>query len=320
MQVDILNTENSDVKALKNLIEQLYDSPIKPRLSNLSAATKLITISEEGTLLGFVACYLNPSYPYHLILGNFECKNNIAVADKIFSEAKKIALKNNCKLLLGPMNGSTWFTYRYSLVKQTPFFMETIHKPYYIDLWKSYGFEINETYQTNIEDFNADAPMPNVQEYLAKRKLTIRKFDKADASNELTILHSFCMELFANNVLFSPISQDDFIALYQPILDYLDEELIDFVLDNDKVVGLFFAVKNHYNSAQVIVKTIARNPDDKYKGLANIMAANFYKKAIAMGYKSMLNAYFHLDNKSASVSENYGGRMYQKHVLFQLEL
>ena len=128
------------------------------------------------------------------------------------------------------------------------------------------------------------------------------------------------MELFADNVLFSPISQTDFIELYKPILPYLDENLIDFVQDQDKVVGLLFAVKNHYNPKQVIVKTIARNPDDKYKGLANIMAANFYKKAIEMGYKSMLNAYFHLDNKSASVSKKYGGRMHQKHALFQLEL
>lgn len=320
MIAEILTPPDYKTDALEYLIDQLYPSTIKPRLTNIQNATCIVTVSDGSELLGFVACYLNSSYPQHLILGNFECENNIEASKMLFDEATKVALDNGRKYLLGPMNGSTWFTYRYSLENQAPFFMETIHRPYYVDLWQSYGFAISESYQTNIEDFNTHTPLPDVQEYLAKRQLSIRKFNKEDTLSELKILHSFCMQLFAENVLFSPISQTNFIALYQPILDYLDEELIDFVLEEDKVVGLFFAVKNHYNPEQVIVKTIARNPDNKYKGLANIMAANFYKKTMVMGYKSMLNAYFHLDNKSASVSKNYGGRLHQKHALFQIEL
>jgi hypothetical protein len=159
-----------------------------------------------------------------------------------------------------------------------------------------------------------------VDAFLEKRGLIVRRFDKSQATQELKLLYRFCMQLFSDNVLFSPISETNFIGMYEPILSYLDENLIDFVEDKSEVVGLFFAVKNHYQPTQVIVKTIARNPHEKYKGLANIMSAHFYRKAIEMGYESMLNAYFHLDNKSANVSQNYGGSLYQSHVLLQLEL
>jgi hypothetical protein len=320
-----MRTKVADISEFKpapfeELIEQLYQSPFKPRLSNTQAATRVITVTEEEQLLGFIFCYLSPSHPQHLILGNFECTNSSKVARKLFDEAKAVASQNNRAFLLGPMNGSTWFTYRFSLTGQTPFFMETIHKPYYVDLWESCGFRVKESYQTNIEDFSANTPSPDVQAYLSKNQLTIRKFNKRSAIDELKILHSFCMQLFAENVLFSPISEEEFIALYQPILPYLDEDLIEFVQDKDEIVGLFFTVKNHYNPEQVIVKTVARNPDSKYKGLGHIMAANFCQNAIAMGYKSMLNAYFHLDNKSAILSRNYGGSLLQKHALYQLNL
>lgn len=320
MKTKVRYVSECKLAPFEKLIEQLYQSPFKPTLSNLQAATHVITVSENHQLLGFVFCYLNPSHPQHLILGNFECTNSTEVAIKLFDEAKVVASQNHRYFMLGPMNGSTWFAYRFSLTKQTPFFMETIHKPYYVNLWETCGFRAKESYQTNIEEFNANTPSPDVQAYLSKNQLTIRKFNKGSAINELKILHSFCVQLFAENVLFSPISEEEFIALYQPILPYFDENLIEFVQDEDKVVGLFFTVKNHYNPEQVIVKTVARNPDSKYKGLAHIMAANFCQNAIAMGYKSMLNAYFHLDNKSAVLSENYGGSLHQKHALYQLDL
>ncbi|PCJ65648.1 MAG: hypothetical protein COA58_09590 [Bacteroidetes bacterium] len=305
---------------LNNLIDKLYVEGLKPKLSNLDAAERVITVSDNGELLGFVAIYLNKSYSQHLILGNFECQNNPEIAQLLFAEAKKLAKQANCTSLLGPMNGNTWHTYRYSTLDNDPFVMETIHQPYYLDLWHQYGFESFANYQTNIEKLNPKIQLAEVKEFLATRNLSIRNFSMSNAPTELNLLHSFCSELFTNNVLFSNISLKKFVALYEPILPLLDENLIDFVLDGDQVVGLLFAVKNHYDPKQVIVKTLARNPLEKYKGLANVMASHFYKKALNLGYQSMLHAYFHVDNQSSNVSSNYGGKVYQKHVLLKLDL
>ena len=86
-------------------------------------------------------------------------------------------------------------------------------------------------------------------------------------------------------------------------------------MDKDEMVGLLFAIENRFNPKEIIVKTIARHPAEKYKGLAHMFSALFHHDLIEMGVKIMLHAYFHVDNNSAKVSSNYGGEMYQQHVL-----
>ena len=91
-------------------------------------------------------------------------------------------------------------------------------------------------------------------------------------------------------------------------------------MDKDKIVGLIFAIDNLHGKKEVIVKTIARDLSEEYKGLAHHLAAKFQHKAWTMGYETMLHAYFHVENKSSRVSSNYDGKLYQQHVLFKKEL
>lgn len=309
-----------DQNALTSFVDQLYSSALKPKLTNLNHATQVITAYDNDILVGFLALYHNTSFPQYLIIGNFECINNVDAAQALFLDIRTKASELKCTTLIGPMNGSTWHSYRFSLYAQPPFFMELIHKDYYIDLWKKCGFEDMALYQTNFEDINESYNQPNAINALTERGLTTRNFDKNQVEKDLNLLYNFCMDVFSQNVLFSPISYDEFQGLYLPFLHYLDETLIDFVFDREELVGLFFAVKDHYNPKQVIVKTLARNPHPKYKGIANIMSAIFCTKAYQMGFKTMLHAYFHIDNNSAKVSTNYGGRHYQSHVLMHSQL
>lgn len=309
-----------DQNVLTSFVDQLYLSALKPKLINLNQAIQVITAYDNDILIGFLALYHNKSFPQYLIIGNFECINNVDAAQAIFLATKATASELKCTDLIGPMNGSTWHSYRFSLHAQPPFFMELIHKDYYIDLWKKCGFDDMALYQTNFEELNETYHQPNAINALTERRLTTRNFDKNQVERDLNLLYNFCMDVFSQNVLFSPISFDEFQGLYLPILHYLDETLIDFVFDGEELVGLFFAVKDHYNPERVIVKTLARNPDPKYKGIANIMSAMFCTKAYQKGFKNMLHAYFHIDNNSAKVSTNYGGRHYQSHLLMHSKL
>lgn len=316
----IIPKNQVDNLLFKKLIDQLYPNQIKPNLSNVEEAEYFVTTSIDEELKGFVALYINPSFPQLLILGNFECVNEIEVAENLFSQAKIIANKHQCKTLLGPMNGSTWFTYRFSVKQQAPFFLEAVHHDYYPDLWRKCGFSESARYQTNHVDFDSNFTLPDTSPYFAERGLKSTNLDLQNADYELERLHEFCSRTFSKNVLYSPISLSKFKALYHPILPLLDEKLIDLVMDGDQIVGLLFAVKNLYNPKQVIVKTMARDPEEKYRGLANSMVINFYAQAIELGFESMLNAYFHIDNKTNRLSKNFGGNMHQQYVLLQQEL
>jgi hypothetical protein len=165
-----------------------------------------------------------------------------------------------------------------------------------------------------------EVELPDYKAYFESVELTIRDFNPEDAENEFKKLHQFCMSSFKNNVMFSPISQEDFVGLYMPMVPHLNPRLINFVFDKDEMVGLFFAIENLYKPNEVIVKTIARKLDRKYRGLGHYMAALFYQKFIDMKFDTMLHVYFHVSNKSSQVSSKYGGRSYQKHVLFQKDL
>lgn len=316
----IIHKNKADFLLFNKLVDQLYPHQEKPSLSNLEGAEYFVTVRIDGVLKGFLGIYLNPGFPQFLILGNFECVNEISIAQSLFSQAKNMALKHNCKALLGPMNGNTWYSYRYSTKKQASFFLEAVHQGYYPDLWKKCGFSEYAKYQTNKVDFSSDFSLPDTSSYFAERGLITRNFDLENADRELENLYEFCTRTFLNNVLYSPISLSKFKALYNPILPFLDEKLINLVMDNDQIVGLLFSVKNLYNPKQVIVKTMARDSNKKYGGLANSMVVNFYAQAMEMGFESMLNAYFHIDNKTNRLSKNFGGNMHQQYVLLQQEL
>jgi L-amino acid N-acyltransferase YncA len=77
-------------------------------------------------------------------------------------------------------------------------------------------------------------------------------------------------------------------------------------------------VPDVYQPGRVIVKTVARHPADKYKGMAQMLSARFVKKALQKGFNTMIHAYMHIENRSNKVSTNFGGGDNTRHhVLFK---
>lgn len=313
-----LYKSSADLDArLTSVLEQLYANDAhKAKLSNPEEAIAVITISEnDEDVVGFVYLYTNPAAPDYLILGNYQCTKNDAYAHTLLEEVNQYALNNGFKNLMGPMCGSTWYSYRFNDPPNPLFFLESVHKDYYPDQWKKEGFELIAKYQTNVETLSQLEVFPDQQDLIGNGKLSIRPFSMEHAQRDLVYLHRFCSDQFVNNVLYSPISEAAFLKLYQPLLPLLDPEYMMMVFDKKEMVGLLFAVPDLYNPEQIVVKTIARNLSSKYKGLAHAMSVLFVRKAIKDGYKKMVHAYIHVDNNSSSLSSNFGGRPLKFHYL-----
>ncbi|MBN8680663.1 MAG: hypothetical protein J0M29_20735 [Chitinophagales bacterium] len=287
----------------------------KPSVSNASGAFQAITVRENGQLQAFCLCYENPSFPECLMLGNYQCTTSGEAAAALFQEAENTARKHGKKHLLGPMNGSTWHAHRFTENLKTPYFLEYNHLPYYPQQWAEAGFEVEERYVSQEVPLE-ESLIPPVDEdaFFQQTGISFHPF----SADSLVPVHAFCNEVFAQNNLFSPIAQDAFIALYQPVLPILDPELIDLAYDGDQLAGLFFAVPDMYQPGRVIVKTLARHPADKYKGMAQMLSVRFLKKALKKGFTSMIHAYMHVENRSNHVSTNFGGGDNTRHhVLFK---
>lgn len=311
------------VAQMQNLINHLYANQVKPSLTNLKDVSTVILVEDENELLAFVTLYKTGKG--FLTLGNYQCIDDEEVSKQLFKKVKQYAHLNGYKKLLGPMNGNTWYSYRFNTKKTPPFFLEHIHLPYYVKQWRTAGFKPYANYFTFQETLNKYVPnQRNLNWLIDKPKLSVRNFNADDVKHDLDLLHQFCCEAFANNLLYTPIDKSAFRKLYIPILPYLKHDLIDLVIEkNDNietVVGFLFAVEDLYNPSQIIVKTIARKQGENYKGLAHLLAERLLLKSANAGYEKLLHAYMESNNKSVKMSQAYGGTTHQDHVLFCLTL
>jgi len=302
------------------LVKKLYADGKKPNALRLPYAEINLGIKKDKKWVAMASIFRNDAFENTGMVGNYECVDEAEVANFLFTEIENTSRQIGFTNLIGPMHGDTWHSYRFSLLPKNPFLMESLHNQYYPAQWQQNGFIDWADYQTNIEVVNHDVLQTEADAYFADKELTIRPFNHKKAIEDLKKIHAFCTRVFVHNFMYTPISEPDFLALYTPLLPYLKPSLIDIVMDKDKMVGLIFAIDNLYTAKEVIVKTIARDLSDEYKGLAHHLAAKFQHKAVNLGYETMLHAYFHVENKSSRVSSNYDGQLYQKHVLYKKEL
>lgn len=319
MEIKKLTTEEAWL-VHGQLVEKLYADGKKPAALRLPYAEVNLALYKSQECLAMASIFKNDEFENVGMVGNYECVEDPEAAKFLFDEIGNAALALGLNDLIGPMHGDTWQSYRYSLLPQTPFLMESLHCPYYPEQWQQNGFSVWAQYQTNKELIKHKVLQKDADAYFTDKQLTIRQFDSINAIDDLKKIRAFCTQVFVHNFMYSSISEAEFLALYTPLLPLLKPGLIDIVMDNDKMVGLIFAIDNLYANKEVIVKTIARDLSDNYKGLAHHLAAKFQYKAWSMGYETMLHAYFHVDNKSSRVSSNYDGQMYQQHVLYKKEL
>jgi len=323
MKVRYSHNIRAETEGLQSLINRLYKTSIKPRLYNLKDASTVVIVEDENVVLGFVIVY--QTIEDFLVLGNYQCINNTQVATLLFETIKQLAKQKGYQKLLGPINGNTWHSYRFSIKKIRPFFLEHIHKAYYLQQWAAAGFQPYANYYTFQETLGNYLPNEKNLNWLAdKPQLTVRHLNVEVAENDLNLLHQFCSDAFANNLLYTSINQNAFKALYQPILPYLKKDLIDLVIKKkdtaESVVGFLFAFEDMYNPQQLIAKTIARKQGDAYKGLAHFLVERMLLKAANNGYTKLLHAYMESSNKSVKMSQKFGGQTYQDHQLLQLSL
>lgn len=316
MKTSIVSAENIPRQYVQRFIKDLYGE-ITPGYTIAPHFDQLFMVEDNGELKAVACGYDNPYHSNSYIVGNYESVPGDKYTKVLFQAIESRALSLEKTDIIGPMNGSTWHNYRFSTSTDHLFFLENIHKSYYLEQWKSAGFETFQKYQSSLENISDDYISSDPSAFFSDKNLTLNTFDIGNVEKQLLDIHAFCNRVFSDNKLFSPISKSDFLNLYRPVIPALNPDLIDLVYDRNEIVGLLFAVPDYYNKQQVIAKTIGRNPRPDYEGVAHYLSAVFHKKAFEMNFKTMIHAYFHVGNASQRISKNYGGKTYRKHVLLR---
>lgn len=324
-----------DFALFQNLPQQLYESG-SPRfgyghdvVANHLEGCYLLFDDEKP--VGRFAFYENPELLFRgekaCCIGGYECADESDTAKRLLSEVKKLAKSKGYRWLIGPMEGSTWETYRFSNYHQyPPFFTEPYHHLYYSEHFKTAGFEPIAQFVSNFSDdlkFDAEEIEKTESQY-QERGLSFRHLDVNNLLADLKKIGQFSIEAFRQNFLYTPITVDGFVSKYRGFQEVFDPDLVLIAEGADqKIHAISFSLPNYADpdKGSFVLKSMARRADSPFKGVSKFLTEKTYQIASAKGYYRAIHAFMIDENASTKIStEQYEGSEYASYSLYGLEL
>ena len=262
-------------------------------------------------------------------------------------------LRQGCSLAIGPMDSSTWGSYR--LVTQSlpivapsdhtmavsgipaPFFLEVSNPPEWKQEFLQAGFHAIASYCSSMvtdltnDDLTNDltsgckdiAPR---EARLAQRGIRIRPFDRDGFDSELYTIYRIASEAFLNNFLYSPISWPEFALLYYPLREVINSDFVLVAEAQAQPAGFIFALPDllqDRSDAQfdtVIIKSLGVLPAYKGLGLGSVLVDRVHRSAMTQGYKRAIHALMRDDNQAARQISAHTAHVFRRYGLFARHL
>lgn len=257
-------------------------------------------------------------------------KDEEQLFNKIFEELKKEGIET----IIGPLNGTTWNTYRYVTEKGNgrPFLLEPWNEDYSVSLFEKLDFKHLAGYiSTVMEGMNS-----NGRKNLNKKIEKLKKFDyykdikvesaeNKDLMAVLNKVYDLTVEAFKNNFLYSELEREIFLKMYLSYEDKIIKKFFKMLYLGDELIGYVFGIPDYAELGYkgkidtIILKTIAVSPIYNGKGMGYILINSLVEEAEKEGYENVIYALMHQSN----VSKNIGlllGNMLRKYTLFIKEL
>jgi len=253
-------------------------------------------------------------------------KDEEQLFNKVFEELKKEGIET----IIGPLNGTTWNTYRYVTEKgsRKQFLLEPWNEDYSVSLFEKLDFKHLAGYiSTVMEGMNSDG-----RKNLNKKIEKLKKFDyyedirveSAENKDLLTVLnkvYDLTVEAFKNNFLYSELEREIFLKMYLSYEDKIVKKFFKMLYLRDELIGYVFGIPDYTELGYkgkidtIILKTIAVSPEYNGKGMGYILINSLIEEAEKEGYENVIYALMHESN----VSKNIGlllGNMLRRYTLF----
>ncbi|HEY6162334.1 MAG TPA: hypothetical protein VI112_13970 [Bacteroidia bacterium] len=336
MNATIITTApgQADYHLFENLPAYFYPEGVLERCPPSKVNAKFLEacylLMDGPVPLGRVALYNNPHLNHEdrktFCIGNYECNANgddaKRLLDHVFAEAKK----KGAEYLIGPMNGSTWDNYRFSLHHDHPeFLMEAHHHLYYNKQFIDSGFGIIAKYFSAIDRkmrHDRAGVLEREKELLAAG-MKVRNIDLANYRQELERLYPFITHAFSTNFLYTPIEKEAFLEKYLEAQTFIDPDFVTIAENKTgEIIGVFFCVQDllNRNEKHLIVKTIARHPGKEWAGLGHVMGNEITRRCVKKNFTGMIHAFLYEQGTSTTISKNFSGEVYKNYALYGKKL
>jgi hypothetical protein len=240
--------------------------------------------------------------------------------------AKEIAISKGYSWIIGPMEGSTWSSYRFSLNHDSPqFFMEPYHHLYYNNQFVESGFEMINSYTSNLVlASNLDAKkVTELEELNNELGFTFRNIELDNYENELRKIAKLSLEGFNSNFLYTPITENDFINKYLQMKPFIDPKVIWMIENKSKELHAYvFCIKDFFDAKKetLIIKTIVKKRESNFKKLGVYSIYKINEMAVKNNFTKVIHAMMSEDNFSTKESEKNDSESYKKYALYGLKL
>ena len=236
--------------------------------------------------------------------------------------------RRGCDLAVGPMDGTVWRRYRLLTQRGTepPFFLEPDNPDDWPAHFEAAGFTPLAQYYSALNDDITRHTMPgDLGRSLARQGFVVRSFDVRDAEAEIHRLWEIAATAFADHLLYSPITQDEFAELQRPLLAFVQPELVQLVETNGRAVGFCFAIPDLLQARRgetidtVVFHTVAVLPEHRGRRLASLLLASVAERARLLGFRRTIFALMHEGNPSRRLDRGVM-RDFRRYTIFARRL
>jgi len=286
-----------------------------------------ILVDKEQRLKARCSLWWNhaPSHPSHRlgVVGHYAAVD-AAAGRMILRHACGQLVSQGRTLTVGPMDGNTWRRYRLLIERgsEPTFFLE----PDNPDDWPAHfieeGFHTLASYSSalNTDLSQVNPRIGEIASRLSKEGIRIRAAS-SDLEQELPGIFAVSAASFANNFLYTPIAEDEFLEAYRKVLPYVRPELVLLAECQGRTIGFLFALPDLLQARRgqpvdtVIIKTVAVAPDKSSLGLGGLLVARAQQAARELGYRRAIHALMHESNVSRNISHRYAATI-RRYALF----
>jgi len=267
-----------------------------------------------------------PTHEAHRVglIGHYAAIDASAAAGILHHACARLAARG-CTLVIGPMDGSTWNRYRLLTERgnEPSFFLEPDNPDDWPAHFTAAGFTPLAHYCSALND-DLSRPEPRLGELTARavnQGICIRLLDTARFEEELTALHALCLESFRGNLLYSPLPVEEFLGQYGAIRPHVQAGLVLIAEQQGRPVGFAFGMPDLMQAKRgqpidtAIGKTLAVHPSLAGAGLGTLLVARIQEAARQLGYRRMIHALMHEDNRSRRISA-HTGRIIRRYALY----
>ena len=225
-----------------------------------------------------------------------------------------------CTKAIGPIDGNTWSKHRAVIESdgRAPFMLEPSTPPKIARGFQDMGYSILAQYSSSSIPLDQDdTQFSKIATRVNKVGVGIRHLNLADLTNELQNIFQLSLKTFTENFLYTPITEDEFLAMYQPLAPHLTPESA-FIAERDgKAVGFVFG---YQQDDTMIVKTLAVLPERILAGLGTLLVHQIQQSAKDRGCTTAIHALQREDNQSLRISKRFSATVFRRYALFSKSL